>query len=340
MKNVVVTGANGHLGYSIVKHLLERQYRVRATVRNAQDVHKTAMLRALGVELVEADLGKPASLLAALEGMDGLFQVAAVFDLTSDNAEKTVIRPNVEGTGNILLAAHQTGIKKIVYTSSIAAVGTVAANEQALDERHWNDSAREPYAISKTRSEKLAWQLAEEYALNMVTILPSALIGPDFQRLTATLALIQNVLDGKMPMALPTTLGYTDVRDVALAHILAYENDSASGRYIANTATLSMVEALGMVKALLPQLKVSERVMPVWLAHCLPALDYLNHVLTRAPRQLKRETTLDYVNREQRYASTRLVAELQWHPRPIETTFADMVKYFEVFNSHSQPVQA
>lgn len=186
MKKVLVTGANGHLGFSLVKLLKKQGYDVRAGVRNTEDNFKTSRLKKLNVEVVRADLSDPDSLDRALEGRDGLFQVAAVFNLTAKNPEEEVIRPNIDGTVNIMEAARRAGIKKLVYTSSIASVGTIAdVGEDPLDESTWNDRAIEPYAISKTLSERKAWELAQLYGISMVSILPGTIIGPDFQRPTS-----------------------------------------------------------------------------------------------------------------------------------------------------------
>jgi len=327
MKHVIVTGGNGHLGFSLIKELLQRGYHVRATVRDPEDPRKSAHLKELGVEPVQADLGDPASLDRALDGMEGLFQVAAVFDLTAENPEEEVVRPNLEGTRNILEAAHRAGIQKVVYTSSIASVGVVSPGEPPLDESHWNDGAVEPYAISKTRSEKLAWELSERLGIPMVAVLPATMIGPDCYRLTSSLQLLKDMLDGNTPMAFPMELNFVDVRDVAIAHILAYESAAANGRYIAAGETLSIAEVCRIVKSIRPETKVSDRTMPAWLVRFLPAIDALVHKITGAPRRLKRELIAEYLNRSQSYGSVRLKEELGWAVRPIQTSFQETIDW-------------
>ncbi len=327
MKKVVVTGANGHLGYTLVKSLKERGYDVRATVRNPLDAEKTEPLQKLGVEVVQVELTDPSSLDRALEGREGLFQVAAVFQLVAENPEESVIRPNMEGTRNILEAAHRAGIQRVVYTSSIASVGTVAPGEAPLDESRWNDRAVEPYAISKTRSEQAAWELSRKLGIPMVTVLPGTIIGPHFHRLTSSLQLVQDLLEGKVPMALPMSHSYVDVRDVALAHILVYENSRTSGRYIATGETLSMAEVMELLRTLHPRMKGSARVMPAWLARTLPALDYLQHKLTGSPRQMKRDLLREYLSRSQSYNSTRLREETGWSPRSVRISFQETIDW-------------
>lgn len=327
MKRVVVTGANGHLGYSLVKLLKERDYSVRATVRDLKDTKKIANLQALGVETMEADLTDPRSLERALEGMEGLFQVAANFNLNARDPEREVIRVNVDGTRNVLEAAARAGIQKVIYTSSVASVGTIAPGENPLDESNWNDAAVEPYAISKTRSERLAWELSRSLGLNLVTILPGTIIGPDFYRLTSSLEIMRELIKGKIPMALPMELSYVDVRDVALAHILAFENPGASGRYIATNRTLPISGVIEMVRDCYPGLKASSKTMPAWVARMLPALDWITHRLTGAPRQMKSETMREYLNRSQSYSLERIHSDLGWSPRPVEKSIQETIDW-------------
>lgn len=332
MDKVVVTGANGHLGFSVVKALRNKGYHVRATVRDINDPEKISLLKELQVEVVQANLQDPQSLDKALSGMDGLFQVAAVFNLLSDNPEEEVIHPNIEGTRNIMEAAHRAQIKKIIYTSSIAAVGTIPIGEKPLNEDFWNDKTTEPYALSKTLSEKVAWDIAKKHGMNLVTLLPATIIGPDFCKLTASLQLIQDALNGKLPMALPMELCYTDVRDVALAHVLAYESKNSQGRYIAATETLSIAEVCRIIKALRPKTKISDKVIPSCVARLLPYMDALQHKLTGSPRQMKKSVLNEYLNRSQSYNSTRLQNELQWSPRPIHESFKDTIDWMESTN--------
>ncbi len=325
MKKVLVTGANGHLGYSLVKLLQERGYDVTAAVRDAKDAKKTGPLQKLGVKLVSADLSDRESLRKALAGQDGLFQVAAAFNLTAKDPQKEVIEPNVEGTRNILEEAYKAGIKKIVYTSSIAAVGTIAKGETPLDESNWNDTATEPYAISKTLSEKLAWELAKKYNLNLVTVLPGTILGPGFAQLTSSLKLIRDVLKGQVPFAPKMALSYVDVRDVALAHLNVYENPSASGRYIATAETFTVAEICKTIKEIRPKTKTTGKELPSFIVKAMPFLDYLNHTFTGAERTLKSEILRDYLQRIQIYSSNRLSKEFQWKPMPIRNSLRETV---------------
>ncbi|MEI7012639.1 NAD-dependent epimerase/dehydratase family protein [Leptospira licerasiae] len=327
MKKVLVTGASGHLGFSLVKLLQERGYEVTAAVRDANDEKKTANLKKLGVKLVSADLGDRESLRKALQGQDGLFQVAAAFNLTAKDPQKEVVEPNINGTRNILEEAHNARIKKVVYTSSIAAVGTIAEGESPLNESTWNDSAKEPYAISKTQSEKLAWELSKKLGLNLVTVLPGTILGPQFTQPTSSLKLIQDILKGQLPFAPKMTFSYVDVRDVAMAHILAYENTSAQGRYIATGETLSVSQVCKLVKEIHPKAKTTGKELPSFIVRVMPYLDAFKHAVTGLDRQINSEIVQDYLQRKQEYNSDRLAKEFQWKPMPVRKSLQETVDW-------------
>ena len=212
MKRVLVTGANGHVGNNLVRLLVEKGYTVRASVRNAKDPEKTKHLEPLGVEIVEADLMKPETLEAAVEGMDGVFQVAAAYVTWSRDPQRDIIDPSVIGGINVLRAAKEAGVKKVVFTSSAAAIGTDASREKPLTEEDWNEDALSPYMIAKTRAEKKAWEFVKDADMKLVTICPTGIIGPGFYRHTPTTQPFELALRGKVPVALPFGFSFVDVR--------------------------------------------------------------------------------------------------------------------------------
>ena len=133
-KNVLVTGANGHVGYTLTKILVERGYNVRASVRNKNDPKLVSHLDSLDIELVEMDLMDPESIESAMQNIEGLFPVAAVYQSWAKNPDEDIINPSIIGGINALKAANNAGIKKVVFTSSTAAVGRSGPNGKALNE--------------------------------------------------------------------------------------------------------------------------------------------------------------------------------------------------------------
>ncbi len=327
MKKVVILGANGHLGYNLSKLLIEKGYFVRATVRDINNPDKTQHLSDLGVELFEADLMRQTQLEKAMTGMDGVFQLAAVFNVTSKNPEKEVMKPTIEGALNVVRACAKCKIKKLIFTSSIAAVGTVQHGQPSLNEKSWNENAIEPYAKAKTISERKAWALSRELGVDMVSILPSTMIGPGFFRHTPSTLSFELLMKGKIPFALPMTFDFVDVRDVAKAHVLAFESNSAKGRYIASGTPLSFKDLFAKITQIAPEVKVPSKELPTRFLGVVPFLDWLSNKLEGTPRFSSKELIQEYGNREQQVDAGRIKDELGWTPSPIDTAISDTLTW-------------
>lgn len=327
MEKVVVTGANGHVGYNLARLLAERGYHVRAAVRDSSDAAKTAPLRALGVEVVSAELLRPETLAQACSGCDGLFQVAAVYRTWAKDPQREIVEPTVTGGLNALYAAQQAGVRKVVFTSSIAAVGSHAPPDRPLTEENWNDGAVSPYFRAKTMAERKAWEFARASGLNLVTVCPGAVIGPGFFRHTPSTYQFELLLRGRMPFVLPTGFTFVDVRDVAKAHLLAYQRQDASGRYIAADRCCDMLELVELVRRLEPGLKLPTRRLPRALLPTVPVWDWLLHLLTGAPRLVTRAFVAELGGKCQRASSERIRRELGWEPMPFEQSLKDTLAW-------------
>lgn len=327
MKEVLVTGANGHLGLALVQRLKERGYAVRASVRDSSAPEKTRHLRNLGVTIVQADVLHEQELDAAVAGVDVVFHVAAVHTLAVTDALERVYRPIVAGTTNVLRACKRHGVGKIVLTSSAAAVGTSLPGEPPLDENSWNQQTTDPYLRAKIDAEKFSWTYAAEHRLELVAVLPAAIIGPGFYRHTPTTRLFEDVVRGKVPFVLPMSLSLVDVRDVADAHILAAENPRAAGRYIVSNRFLTLRELLQMLHELDPEIAMPRVTIPKFFLGAFPWLDWLRSSLVAGPRLLNRHVVRDYGYREPRFINTRAVSELGWQPRPIEDSLRDTLSW-------------
>ena len=162
----------------------------------------------------------------------------------------------------------------------------------------------------------------------MIAVLPGALLGPGFNRLTPTLGLVKTALDNGFPMAPPIDFAFTDVRDVAAAHIGLYRSATAEGRYLACGATLSVLQLLALIQHERPDTAIP-REMPVWFARLFPAIDAVRHAVTKQPRQMRRGFVAEYVGRHHVLRSDRLRREIGWSPRAFELTLHDTIAWLE-----------
>ena len=221
-----VTGANGHLGNNLVRLLLSKGEIVKAGVR---DIKNTEAFAALNCELVYAEMLDEKAMSAALKGIDVLYHVAAVFKHWAKDPQSEIVQTNLTGTEVVLKAAAKNGVKKIVYVSSVAAVGH---NGSLLDENHWNIETRNAYYHSKIISEQKAWQLAKELDLHMVSVLPSAMVGPYSLNLTDTMRFIESIRLRQLPFDPNFHFNFVDVRDVAKGLYAAGKKGQNGHRYI------------------------------------------------------------------------------------------------------------
>jgi dihydroflavonol-4-reductase len=282
---VLVTGANGHLGYNLVQALLAAGHQVRASVRSLDDVSKTARLKALGsVELVQAELHRRDELRAAMEDIEVLFHAAAVYTYADRSRATEMQAASVAGTEKALRAAADARVRKVVLTSSIVTVPFTRPGAPPTDESSWQDDLRTPYIRAKTEGERTAWRLASQLRLNLVTVLPGAATGPGFARSTPSIDMVEALMRGAMRMGAPDmNFPLVDVRDVVSAHLLAAERD-CEGRFIACNDVLptfhAMLEAMRAIDPLVPRPLMT---MPDFVVPLLPWLEKLNHLTIGAP---------------------------------------------------------
>ncbi|XP_058077518.1 phenylacetaldehyde reductase-like [Magnolia sinica] len=244
-KLVCVTGASGYIASWLVKLLLDRGYSINATVRDPNDPKKTEHLRSLDgakerLHLFKANLLEEGAFNAVVSGCEGVFHTASPFYHAVTDPQAELIDPAVKGTLNILGSCAKTStVKRVVVTSSMAAVAynrKPRTPDVVVDETWFSDpevctETQSWYMLSKTLAEEAAWKFAKEKGIDMVTINPAMVIGPLLQpTLNTSAAAILNFINGS-PTFGNATLGWVHVKDVAEAHILAFEVPTASGRY-------------------------------------------------------------------------------------------------------------
>lgn len=293
MKKVLLTGASGYIGKHIALRLLADGYQVRASVRNsakAKEVH-SAMLSHLpdGFDLekklsfVELDLESDQGWSSALNGMDVLIHSASPFPISAPKDENELIRPAVEGTLRALKAAHEARVKRVVLTSSVAAIygNNLPAGKREFDETVWSDPnhivGRAAYTKSKTLAEKAAWDYIEAEAkeIKLTTVNPVLVIGAPLDRqFGSSVSIVQRILNGKDPMLPDISFSLVDVRDVAEMHVKAIGSEEAEGqRFIASAGHRTFVEIAKVLKAAFPKRKISTTKAPRLIIRLLALFD-------------------------------------------------------------------
>lgn len=250
----LVTGANGHLGNNLVRLLISKGVPVRASVRNIKN--KEPFI-GLDCEVVQADITNKQSLLNALQGVETFYAVGAAFRLWAKDPKKEIYDVNLDGTKNMIEAAAEAGVKRIVYVSSIAALNY--SQLPAKESNGYNPDRRDMYYNSKNDGEKLAFDLAKKNNIELVAVLPAAMIGSDaFAPLNVSYNIINLILKKQIPVETNITLNWIDVKDVAEGCYLAATRGVNGERYIlANEKCTSIKQTTKIARDLFPELKIT-----------------------------------------------------------------------------------
>jgi dihydroflavonol-4-reductase len=236
VKPTLVTGASGFIGWHVATKLSARGEKVRALVR------PSSKIRELEVETVPGDLREPESLERAVSGCRAVYHVAADYRLWAKD-ETELYRSNVEGTRNLLAAARNAGVDRVVYTSTVGCIGVpdnalgTEASEVCLEDMTG------AYKRSKFQAEQVALEFARA-GFPVVIVNPTAPVGDRDFKPTPTGKIILDYLKGAMPAFIDTGLNLVDVEDTAEGHILACEHGRVGERYILGCENLTLQQIL------------------------------------------------------------------------------------------------
>jgi nucleoside-diphosphate-sugar epimerase len=277
MSTVLVTGGSGFIGSHCILQLLAAGHQVRTTVRNLKregDVR--ALLKEGGAEpgdrlsFAAADLEKDAGWPQAVAGCDYVLHVASPFPASVPKEENELIVPAREGALRVLRAARDAGVKRVVLTSSFAAIGYGQRLQDApFNETNWTDPNADdvqPYVKSKTLAERAAWDfIAKEGGkLELSVVNPvgvfGPVLGPDY---STSILIVQRLMDGALPGCPKLSFGIVDVRDVADLHLRAMTHPAAKGeRFLAVAGDfMSMQEIAKVLKA---RMGAAAKRVPTW----------------------------------------------------------------------------
>jgi len=288
---VLVTGGSGFIGAHCILQLLSAGYRVRTTVRSLErEAGVRAMLKIGGAEpgqalsFAAADLTSDAGWPEALAGCDFVLHVASPFPSVQPKNEDDLIIPAREGALRMLRAARDAGVKRVVLTSSFAAIGYGQKRmDRPFSEKDWTDLNGDnvsPYAKSKTLAERAAWDFVarEAGALELSVVNPVGVFGPVLgPNYSSSIQIVQRLLDGAMPGLPRLAFGGVDVRDVADLHLRAMTDPAAKGeRFLAvaddylttQEIALALKARMGSAAA-----RVPTRMLPDWLLRLVAPLN-------------------------------------------------------------------
>jgi dihydroflavonol-4-reductase len=325
MSKVLITGATGFIGNHVTRLCLEKGDTVRVMVMPGED---RSPLEGMAVEFVEGNLLNPQSLGPAVEGVDQLYHLAALFALWTKDPNLHY-KINVEGAEAMMRAAMAAGVQKVVYTSSIAAIGVAKPGERATEETSFNCwEFASDYILSKFISHQLVKGLVSE-GLPVTLVMPGLPFGPGDRAPTPTGSMIVSTLQGKMKNYWDGGVCAVDVRDVAAGHVLAMEKGRIGESYLlanheGNMTQKDLLTLIGRVADVgdVASRQVSRRTM-LTVARLA---EMWSKVTGKAPITTYKNTlfALQHCYVDPRKA----VEELGMPQTPIETAVADAVKWF------------
>ena len=320
----LITGATGFIGSAVLRHLLAAGHDVRALIRPKSDRRN---ITGLPVEIVYGDLTDRKSLDQGMKGCSTLFHVAADYRLWVPKAEE-MYEINVVGTSNIMHAALNVGIRRVVYTSSVATLGFTLDGNPANEETP--SSLKDMighYKRSKFMAEAEVKRLAEEQGLPVVIVNPSTPVGPRDIKPTPTGRIIVDAASGRMPAYVDTGLNLVHVDDVAIGHLLALEHGRVGDRYILGACNMTLKEIFCAIATITGQVppKICLPHPLVFPIACVSEA-WAHLVSRREPR-----VTLNGVRlaRKKMFFSTEKARRfLGFNPRPVEEALGDAVGWF------------
>jgi dihydroflavonol-4-reductase len=319
----LVTGATGFVGSAVARALAARGHRLRVLVRPTSDRRNLNGLD--DAEPVIGDLTDPVSLERAASGCRHVFHLAADYRVWVPNPD-AMLRANVDGTVAMLRAARAAGVERIVYCSSVAALG-LTKDGMPADETTPVDPAGivGAYKRSKYRAEQAALDLARQ-GTKVVIVNPAAPVGPRDIRPTPTGRMILDAAAGKMPAYIDTGLNIVHVDDVAEGHILAMERGAVGERYILGGENMSLRALLGLVAAATGRRPPSIRLTHELVWPVAGAMEALARVLPFEP-----PVTRDHLRMARKtmfFSSAKAIRELGYQPRPAAEAVRDAVAWF------------
>lgn len=320
----LITGANGFVGSSVMRTLLDAGHDIRVLVRPNSDRRNLADLP---VEIAEGNLRDAASLKRAVNGCNNLFHVAADYRLWIPDPE-TMYQTNVHGTETLMLAAADAGIKRIVYTSSVAVLGLNNDGNPANEETPSSlQTMTGHYKRSKFLAEEAVNKLISQHQLPVVIVNPSTPIGPRDVKPTPTGRIVLDTICDRMPAYVNTGLNVVHVDDVANGHLLAFEKGEIGQRYILGGENLTLLQILETIDDITGQPRKRVRLPHQLILPVAWVMEKIADITGIEPR-----ATVDSVRMAKKqmfFSSDKAIRELGYQYRPASEALRDAIAWFQ-----------
>jgi dihydroflavonol-4-reductase len=319
-----VTGATGFVGSHVARVLAEHGADLRLLVRPSSDLRN---IQDLNAERVTGDLRDAASLKKGITGCDVVFHVAADYRLWVRDPDE-MYRSNVEGTRAILQAARQSGVRRVVYTSSVATMGFTSNGHMADENSPVSlDSMIGPYKRSKFMAEEIAIE-AGRSGMDVVVVNPTTPVGERDIKPTPTGRIVVDFLKKKFPAYVDTGLNLVDVAECARGHVMALERGKSGERYILGGENLTLKQILDKLAAItgLPSPRVR---VPYVVALATGVVD---QVVTGYLRGREPRATIDAVRMGRKkmfVSSSKAERDLGWKSVPVDAALRRAVEWFQ-----------
>jgi len=321
MEKVLVTGITGYIGQHCAAELLRQGYEVVGTIRSTTKAEATRV--AIGhvaptdhLSFADADLLSDTGWVQALSGCTYVLHIASPFLLAEPKDENELIRPAVEGTQRVIAASQKAGIKRLVLTSSTFAI-IAGKDTGTYGPDDWSDTKANigAYAKSKTLAERAAWAAIKDSPMELTVINPGAAFGPSLGAKIdgQSVAMMTDMIAGKVPMIPDMAMGMVDVRDVAKLHVAAMKADGAAGkRFIACTAVPVEMATLAQVLRDAGYKKAPTMKAPTFILKFMSLFD----------REAK--GMIPFIGKKATLDNSATLKILNWQPTPMATAFKDM----------------
>jgi dihydroflavonol-4-reductase len=324
MRKALVTGAAGFIGSHVVRELLAENIEVKCLIRPGENKRN---LDGLDVEMITGDILNNAVADKSIEGVDTVFHLAAIYSIWMKDWSR-IYEVNLQGSRNILWACLKNNIEKVVYTSSIAAIGIAPGKALSTEETPFNQyTLGNHYVLTKYLSQQEALGFAQN-GLDLVVVNPCFPFGPMDLGPTPTGQIIVDILKGISRTYFNGGINIADVRDVARGHVLAAKKGRTGNLYILGNRNIPMEYFMRLVcqvagfddrmlfKFPVPALKVGAGVLKLWS-------DYVSH---KPPMSTPAE--IAYVSQYLYFDNSKTLKELGLSFRPVEDSLRDSIKWF------------